>query len=255
MQADPTSPPLLDLNRASAEALAIATGLRRPLAARIVAHRERHGDFRSVDELADVRGLGPRSIERARPHVAVEEPERFSLEPPPWSEAPVTTRSPTVAAPAQSLAPAPAREDEAPPPGRARGPRPFAFVFGAVAVLSLAIGAIAGVRAVRAEREAVRRFDAGAAELRDVAATHDARLGDVERRAAGVERGLERVNDLATTSDRHSEELAALSGRVFVLGRELERSRARAKILEQRVALQQLREDTTWAWPRPRAEP
>ena len=63
--ADPTGP--VDINTASAEALAEAihgVGLKRARA--IVLHREEHGGFESVDQLAQVQGIGTKTIERNR---------------------------------------------------------------------------------------------------------------------------------------------------------------------------------------------
>ena len=63
--ADPPGP--IDINTASAEALAEAihgVGLKRARA--IVLHREEHGSFASVDQLAQVRGISTKTIERNR---------------------------------------------------------------------------------------------------------------------------------------------------------------------------------------------
>lgn len=63
--ADPAGP--VDINTASAEALAEAihgVGLKRARA--IVLHREEHGAFDSVDQLAQVRGISTKTIERSR---------------------------------------------------------------------------------------------------------------------------------------------------------------------------------------------
>ena len=57
----------VDINTASAEALAEAihgVGLKRAQA--IVLHRERHGAFSSVDQLAQVRGISARTVEKNR---------------------------------------------------------------------------------------------------------------------------------------------------------------------------------------------
>jgi competence protein ComEA len=43
----------------------------RATAERIVAHREEHGDFASLDDLAAVRGFGPGRIEALRDRVTV----------------------------------------------------------------------------------------------------------------------------------------------------------------------------------------
>lgn len=63
--------PRLDLNQATREELAVLPGVGPGLAERIVAHRERHGDFQAVDELALVSGVGPRTMERLRDRLLV----------------------------------------------------------------------------------------------------------------------------------------------------------------------------------------
>lgn len=60
----------LDLNRATVEDLDRLPGIGPVLARRIVEHRERHGAFHSIEELLGVPGIGARSLERLRPHVA-----------------------------------------------------------------------------------------------------------------------------------------------------------------------------------------
>ena len=71
----------LDLNRAAARELDALPGIGPVLAARIVAHRERHGPFASSEELLAVRGIGPRLFARLRPYVATAA-ERFPTVPP-----------------------------------------------------------------------------------------------------------------------------------------------------------------------------
>ena len=63
------SPPAserLDLNRAGPEELQALPGIGPALAGRIVEHRARIGRFRSVDDLLDVSGIGPATLERVR---------------------------------------------------------------------------------------------------------------------------------------------------------------------------------------------
>ncbi len=68
----PTAAPVserLDLNRASAAELQALPGIGPALAGRIVEHRARAGRLRSVDDLLDVSGIGPVTLERLRPLV------------------------------------------------------------------------------------------------------------------------------------------------------------------------------------------
>lgn len=63
--------PALNLNRASKAELRLVPGLGDALAQRVIDHRQRNGPFRSVDELRQVAGIGPKTLERIRPHVFV----------------------------------------------------------------------------------------------------------------------------------------------------------------------------------------
>ncbi len=56
----------VDLNTADVDELASLPGIGDVLAARIVAHRERHGPFRAIDDLDFVSGIGPSLVERLR---------------------------------------------------------------------------------------------------------------------------------------------------------------------------------------------
>jgi competence protein ComEA len=64
----------IDPNRASAGALAFVPGLGSGVAAAIVADRAERGPFASVDDIDRVRGIGPRRLARARPHLEVPPP-------------------------------------------------------------------------------------------------------------------------------------------------------------------------------------
>ncbi|MFC5380055.1 helix-hairpin-helix domain-containing protein [Aquipuribacter nitratireducens] len=73
---DPTArtsgpPGVLDLNAADVAALDALPGIGPVLAERVVAHREEVGPFGSVDELADVSGIGPSVLEQVRDLVTV----------------------------------------------------------------------------------------------------------------------------------------------------------------------------------------
>lgn len=61
----------IDLNSATAEQLQELDGVGPVLAERIVAWRTEHGRFRSVEDLREVSGIGPRKYARISPHVRV----------------------------------------------------------------------------------------------------------------------------------------------------------------------------------------
>lgn len=69
----PASGPLaaLDLNSATAEALESLPGVGPVVARRIVEYRSSHGGFRRVDDLLQVKGVGPRLLERLRARVVI----------------------------------------------------------------------------------------------------------------------------------------------------------------------------------------
>ncbi len=61
----------VDINRADAAALESLPGVGPATAAAIVAHRDTHGPFRTVEGLLDVRGIGPAKLDQVRPFVVV----------------------------------------------------------------------------------------------------------------------------------------------------------------------------------------
>jgi competence protein ComEA len=68
------APPLVarfqvDVNRADWPELIQLPGVGQILAERLIAERDRGGEFRSVDDLSRVRGVGPRTLERIRPYI------------------------------------------------------------------------------------------------------------------------------------------------------------------------------------------
>jgi competence protein ComEA len=62
---------IVHLNSAAAGELETLDGVGPSLAARIVAYRVAHGGFRSVDELDEVSGIGPKRLETLRPLLAL----------------------------------------------------------------------------------------------------------------------------------------------------------------------------------------
>ncbi|MGH9678254.1 MAG: ComEA family DNA-binding protein, partial [Candidatus Acidiferrum sp.] len=63
----------LDLNRADTVQLMQLPGVGEALARRIDAYRQEHGGFRSLDELREVSGIGPATLERLRPFLYIGE--------------------------------------------------------------------------------------------------------------------------------------------------------------------------------------
>jgi competence protein ComEA len=62
---------LLDLNRADASDLEGLPGVGSTMAERIIAYRDEHGPFTSVDELRQVKGIGPALFAKIAPLVRV----------------------------------------------------------------------------------------------------------------------------------------------------------------------------------------
>jgi len=60
------------LNEASAADLEAISGIGPALAGRIVAYREEKGGFESIDELREVKGIGPHRLEQMRPYVVLD---------------------------------------------------------------------------------------------------------------------------------------------------------------------------------------
>jgi len=64
----PSAPPRLDVNTAPAYELTALPGIGPKTAAAIVEYRDRHGAFERLEDLAKVRGIGSKTVERIRPH-------------------------------------------------------------------------------------------------------------------------------------------------------------------------------------------
>lgn len=61
----------IDLNTADAAAFALLPGIGTTLGHQIIAHRDAHGPFLRVEDLAQVKNIGPVRLERLRPWVEV----------------------------------------------------------------------------------------------------------------------------------------------------------------------------------------
>ncbi len=62
---------IVNLNTATAEELRQLEGVGEVLSGRIIAYREAHGSFRSVEDLLDVQGIGETRLEKWRPYLTV----------------------------------------------------------------------------------------------------------------------------------------------------------------------------------------
>jgi len=62
---------VVNINTASAEELQLLPGVGKARASAILATRQERGGFKSVEELALVKGIGESMLERLRPHLSV----------------------------------------------------------------------------------------------------------------------------------------------------------------------------------------
>ncbi len=62
---------LVDLNTADSRELESLPGIGPVMAGRIIAHREANGPFASIDDMENVPGIGPKTLESLRPLVTV----------------------------------------------------------------------------------------------------------------------------------------------------------------------------------------
>ena len=62
----------VNINTASATELAALQGIGPAKAQAIVEHREKNGQFKSVDDLKLVRGIGDKMLDQLRPHLTVD---------------------------------------------------------------------------------------------------------------------------------------------------------------------------------------
>lgn len=71
IQGDGTSPALVDPNNASAIELQRLDGIGPAISARIVEWRKQNGEFRTVDDLLAIPGIGPSTLERFRSQLSL----------------------------------------------------------------------------------------------------------------------------------------------------------------------------------------
>lgn len=61
---------VVNVNTATAEQLALLPGVGPAVAGRIVEHRTKNGNFKSIEDLMLVKGIGEKSFEKMKPYVA-----------------------------------------------------------------------------------------------------------------------------------------------------------------------------------------
>lgn len=79
----PVSAPTISLNRATAEELTLLPGVGPKLAERIVAYRTHKGRFVNLDDLMDVKGIGPKLYGRIAPHLRLDGSIPLTIDPEP----------------------------------------------------------------------------------------------------------------------------------------------------------------------------
>lgn len=70
--AGPSITGVVNVNSATAEELALLPGVGPTKAQAIIRYRSEHGAFKRVEDLAAVKGIGEKGLEKLRPHVALE---------------------------------------------------------------------------------------------------------------------------------------------------------------------------------------
>ena len=64
-------PLLLNINVASTKELQSLPSIGEKMALRIVEYREKHGNFSSVEQLTEVKGIGDKTLEKLKPFISV----------------------------------------------------------------------------------------------------------------------------------------------------------------------------------------
>jgi competence protein ComEA len=97
---EPVAADLIDLNSADAAELAQVPGVGPKMADAIIEHRRKYGPFKTVDDVKNVRGIGPVKLEKLRDHVRagppLPAPRALPLGDPPESPAVPPTQVPPV---------------------------------------------------------------------------------------------------------------------------------------------------------------
>ena len=65
-------PSLLNINTATVEELQTLPGIGPQMAKRIVLYRKENSDFKSIDDLISVKGIGEKTLEKIKPYIGVD---------------------------------------------------------------------------------------------------------------------------------------------------------------------------------------
>lgn len=66
----------VNINTATVKQLQKVEGIGKKIAEKIVAYREEHGDFGSVDDLIKVKGFGKKTLEKAKGQLSVDDKKK-----------------------------------------------------------------------------------------------------------------------------------------------------------------------------------
>lgn len=108
------APGLIDINSASAGELERLPGIGPAKSTAIVQYRERAGPFASVDQLTEVSGIGPKTLEKIRNYVAVGGQSGRVVRPsyPAAADAPMTAAQAIPSAPTPAVQPPPVQRSQ-----------------------------------------------------------------------------------------------------------------------------------------------
>jgi comEA protein len=67
----PEKPTITNLNAASAAKLQLLPGIGPKMALRIIEYRKEHGAFATVEQVIEVKGIGPRKFEKLKPYLKI----------------------------------------------------------------------------------------------------------------------------------------------------------------------------------------
>jgi competence protein ComEA len=73
-QQDPKTPEIIDINSATVKDFQKLPGIGPSIAQRIVDYRTQKGKFNAIDDMTQVNGIGPKTLERLRTQLTINQP-------------------------------------------------------------------------------------------------------------------------------------------------------------------------------------